>query len=90
VPSTAPTPVKRSVKKPVDKPTAVPKVVQFDSKNTKRKAHDANAHAGPSSAVTRVKPNKGKKRARTEPLPEDGKDGKASYTGKVVLLSDSD
>jgi len=88
VPSTAPTPVKRSVKKPVDKSAVVPKVVQFDAKKPKRKAHDVNAQAGPSSAATRV--NKSKKRARTEPLPEDSEECTASGAGKAVEISDSD
>jgi len=90
VPSTAPTPVKKRVKKPVGKSAAAPKVVQIETKVPKRKANDVNPTAGPSSAITRIKLRKDQKRARTEPLPEEMVAGKPSYAGKVVDVSDDD
>ena len=91
VASTTPTPVKK-VKKVAGKSSAVPKDVPMDSKNTKRKAYDGKtkAEAGPSSAVTRIKSTKNKKRARTEPLPEEKQASVPSYVGKVVIVPDSD
>ena len=79
--------VQAGSKKVVGKSTADPRDVQVNSKIPKRKACDTNvnAKAGPSSAVTRIKPSKIQKRARTEPLPEGN-----IYAGKVVVLTDSE